>query len=85
MYSRKRQLLENAIRPVIAKWFKDYRTNKGLSQEAFSRLLYMSVRSYSDLEHGIYMPSGETLALFLWLLDKGEMERFLAEVKRAIG
>ena len=37
----------------------------------------MSVRSYSDLEHGISFPSGVTFARFLLMLTKEEQKEML--------
>ena len=41
----------------------------------------MSVRSYSDLEHGISFPSGVTFARFLLMLTKEEQKEMLEDIR----
>lgn len=58
-----------------------YRKTYGLSQERFARLLRISVRSYIDLEHGVFMPSTVTLLRFLLMLDDQELICFLSTIE----
>ena len=70
-----------AMQPIVCDWFKRYRTTRKISQEQMAMKCMMSVRSYSDLEHGTSFPSGVTFARFLLLLTKEEQKEMLKDIR----
>lgn len=73
-----------AMQPIMCKWFKQYRAKRKISQEQMAMKFMMSVRSYSDLEHGISFPSGVTFARFLLMLTKEEQKEMLEDIRMEI-
>ena len=73
--------VSESIRECVAGELLAYRKTHGLSQECFARLLRISVRSYIDLEHGVFMPSTGTLLRFLLMLDDQELICFLSTIE----
>ena len=52
----------------LAYWtaqIREVRVKKHLTQEKMAEALYMSVRCYQRIKHGIHPPCSTTLALFL--------------------
>ena len=72
---------DSGLQACVASEFLAYRKGHGLSQERFARLLRISVRSYIDLEHGVFMPSTVTLLRFLLLLDDQELLCLLSTIE----
>mgnify|MGYP002516619423 FL=1 len=77
----KTTIMKSAMQPVMCAWFKRYREKRRISQEQMAMKFMMSVRSYSDLEHGISFPSGVTFARFLLLLTKEEQKEILEDIR----
>ena len=75
--------VNDALRTVIAEEFHEYRKDHGLSQAQFAQKLQISVRSYIDLEHGLFLPSATTVLLFQLQLDDQELLCFLSSVEEA--
>ena len=73
-----------AMQPIMSKWLKQYRAKRKISQEQMAMKFMMSVRSYSDLEHGISFPSGVTFARFLLMLTKEEQKEMLEDIRKEI-
>ena len=71
--------MKSAMQPILCDWFKRYRAKRKISQEQMSMKFLMSVRSYSDLEHGISFPAGVTFARFLLMLTKEEQKEMLED------
>ena len=71
----------DSLRECVAGELLAYRKTYGLSQERFARLLQVSVRSYIDLEHGVFMPSTVTLLRFLLMLGDQELLCFLSTIE----
>ena len=71
--------MKSAMQPILCDWFKRYRAKRKISQEQMAMKFMMSVRSYSDLEHGISFPSGVTFARFLLMLTKEEQKEMLED------
>ena len=71
----------DSLRESVAGELLAYRKRYGLSQERFARLLRISVRSYVDLEHGVFLPSTVTLLRFLLILDDQELLCFLSTIE----
>ena len=69
----------------VASEFLAYRKTQGLSQERFARMLRISVRSYVDLEYGVFMPSTVTMLRFLLMLDDQELLCFLSAIEEFLG
>ena len=84
MQKNKQIKLKEAMCPLIASELKNYRERQGLSQEAFAKKLQISLRSYSDLEHEITLPSCITLLVFMSLLEKGYLDLFQRTVRTTI-
>ena len=76
--------MKSAMQPILCDWFKRYRAKRKISQEQMSMKFLMSVRSYSDLEHGISFPSGVTFARFLLMLTKEEQKEMLEDIRLEI-
>ena len=76
--------MKSAMQPILCDWFKRYREKRKISQEQMAMKFMMSVRSYSDLEHGISFPSGVTFARFLLLLTKEEQKEMLEDIRLEI-
>ena len=70
-----------AMQPIVCDCFKRYRTTRKISQEQMAMKCMMSVRSYSDLEHGTSFPSGVTFARFLLMLTKEEQKEMLEDIR----
>ena len=73
--------MKSAMQPILCDWFKRYRARRKISQEQMAMKFMMSVRSYSDLEHGISFPSGVTFARFLLMLTKEEQKEMLEDIR----
>ena len=80
----KTTIMKSAMQPVMCDWFKRHRAKRKISQEQMAMKFAMSVRSYSDLEHGISFPSGVTFARFLLLLTKEEQKEMLEDLRLEI-
>ena len=76
---------DSGLHACVASEFLTYRKTQGLSQERFARMLRISVRSYIDLELGVFMPSTVTLLRFLLLLDDQELLCFLSTIEEFLG
>ena len=72
---------DSGLQVCVASEFRAYRKTQGLSQERFARMLRISVRSYIDLELGVFMPSTVTLLRFLLLLDDQELLCLLSTIE----
>lgn len=72
------------LQTVIAEELREYRKEHALSQAQFAKKLQISVRSYIDLEHGLFLPSATTLLLFQLQLDDQELLCFLSSVEEAL-
>lgn len=70
---------EQCLRVTFCRWIRNTRAELGISQREMSRRLYMSERSYENLEQGISSCSAVTLVVFLKQVCK-EPDRFLNEV-----
>ena len=81
MSTSKTTIMKLAMQPVMCDWFKRYREKRKISQEQMAMKFIMSVRSYSDLEHGISFPSGVTFARFLLMLTKEEQKEILEDIR----
>lgn len=84
MQKNKQIKLKEALCPFIASELKNYREQQGLSQEAFAQKLQISLRSYSDLEHEITLPSCITLLVFMAILEKENLDLFQRTVRATI-
>ena len=84
MSTSKITIMKSAMQPAMCDWFKRYREKRKISQEQMAMKFMMSVRSYSDLEHGISFPSGVTFARFLLLLTKEEQKEMLEDIRLEI-
>ena len=84
MQKNKQTKLKEAMCPFIASELKNYRERQGLSQEAFAQKLQISLRSYSDLEHELALPSCITLLVFMTLLEKEYLDLFQRTVRTTI-
>lgn len=73
--------MKSAMQPILCDWFKRYRAKRKISQEQMAMKFMMSMRSYSDLEHGISFPSGVTFARFLLMLTKEEQKEMLEDIR----
>ena len=71
----------DSLRKCVAGELLSYRKTHGLSQERFAQMMRISVRSYIDLEHGVFMPSTVTLLRFLLMLDDQELLCFLSTIE----
>ena len=54
MQSKRRMNMKKALQEIFPVELKQYRIKRELTQEAMARLLMVSVRSYIDMEHGVY-------------------------------
>ena len=72
------------LQTVIAEELREYQKEHALSQAQFAKKLQISVRSYIDLEHGLFLPSATTLLLFQLQLDDQELLCFLSSVEEAL-
>ena len=81
MSKSKTTIMKSAMQPVMCAWVKRYREKRKISQEQMAMKFMMSVRSYSDLEHGISFPSGVTFARFLLMLTKEEQKEMLEDIR----
>lgn len=81
MSTSKTVKMKSAMQPILCDWFKRYRAKRKISQEQMAMKFMMSVRSYSDLEHGISFPSGVTFARFLLMLTKEEQKEMLEDIR----
>ena len=72
------------LQTVIAEELREYRKEHALSQAQLAQKLQISVRSYIDLEHGLFLPSATTLLLFQLQLDDQELLCFLSSVEEAL-
>ena len=72
------------VQSLIAREFREYRKSRGLSQVQFAKRLQIAVRSYIDLEHGLFLPSAITLLLFLLQLDDQELLCFLSAIEEIL-
>lgn len=75
---------KDTLQAAIAKEFREYRKAYALSQVQFAKRLRISVRSYIDLEHGLFLPSATTLLLFLLQLNDQELLSFLSVMEETL-
>lgn len=80
----RRKELNARFRHAAAIALKKYRESNEISQAQLAQNLHISVRSYSDLEHGISSPSAMTMVHFLLLMEKEEQKEFLEFLKDAL-
>lgn len=64
MRKDRRKELNDRLRHAVAIALKNYRESNDITKEQMARNLYMSFRSYVDLENGISAPSAVTLSHF---------------------
>ena len=76
--------VKDTLQVVIAEELREYRKEHALSQAQFAKKLQISVRSYMDLEHGLFLPSATTLLIFQLQLDDQELLCFLSSVEEAL-
>ena len=76
--------VKSTLQAVIAEELYEYRKEHALSQVQFAQKLQISVRSYIDLEHGMFLPSATTLLLFQLQLDDQELLCFLSSVEETL-
>ena len=76
--------VKDTLQVVIAEELREYRKEHALSQVQFAQKLQISVRSYIDLEHGLFLPSATTLLIFQLQLDDQELLCFLSSVEEAL-
>ena len=79
-HSAKKAVLQS----LISRAFREYRKAHGFSQVKFAKQLQIAVRSYIDLEHGLFLPSSMTLLLFLLQLDDQELLCFLSAIEEIL-
>ncbi len=79
MYSKERAVIRKELRNAIIKKRAELR----ISQEKMSGLLHISLRSYTDIEHGKSMPCTYTLINFM-LLFKNDVFAMLKEIENKI-
>ena len=84
MHTKRRENMKKALQEIFPVELKQYRINKGLSQEAMARLLMVAARSYRDLEHGVTFPSALTLANYMLLLTEKEQEDLLRRLRSGV-
>ena len=80
LHSEKKAVLQS----LIAREFREYRKAHGFSQVKFAKQLQIAVRSYIDLELGLFLPSSMTLLLFLLQLDDQELLCFLSAIEEIL-
>lgn len=80
LHSEKKAVLQS----LLAREFLEYRKAHALSQVKFSKQLQIAVRSYIDLEHGLFLTSSITLLLFLLQLDDQELLCFLSAIEEIL-
>ncbi len=73
-------LLKAYLRPIL----NAYRQKAGITQEAMAERLYMSTRSYCDLEGGKSGFSAATLILFLALQPDDELIKIIREFYKLV-
>ena len=71
------------LQSTLTAYAKTYRKEKRYTQENMAELLGIDVRSYSDLEHGIYCFSAVTLIFLLLLLTDAELQQLLSQLRKA--
>lgn len=71
------------LQSTLTAYAKTYRKEKRYTQENMAELLGIDVRSYSDLEHGIYCFSAVTLIFLLLLLTDTELQQLLSQLRKA--
>ena len=76
--------VRRTLQAVIAEELHEYRKEHALSQAQIAQKLQVSVQSYIDLEHGIFLPSATTLLLFQLQLDDQELLCFLSSVEETL-
>lgn len=76
--------IKDKLRFVIAAELKKYREKQGLSQERLARNLQISVRTYSDLEHGVTLPSTMTMLYFMAYIETEELTAFMESIKNSL-
>lgn len=77
-----REEYESILAEIFLKHLIAERRRLGLTQEAMAGLLFMSLRSYANLEHGINSCSSVTFAIFLINCSENPLE-MLKEIKFA--
>lgn len=65
------------LQDFLAKRFKRYRAEQGMTQEQMAEVLHISPRSYIDLEHKKYGCSALTAFFFLIRLDSDARQRLV--------
>jgi len=76
-----RQRLNPLLRLFMAERFRDFRMEQHFTQEQMSEKLWISPRSYIDLEHGRYRCSMMTAFLFLLCLEDDEVLHFVHDFR----
>lgn len=79
--------MKNLYKPffqvVLTDYAKTFRKKNGYTQEDMAELLGIDVRSYSDLDHGIYCFSAVTLILLLLVLTEEELRPLFKQLREA--
>lgn len=75
-----RKQYERCLRSIFCRWIRNTRAELEISQEEMAAKLYMSRRSYADLESGVSCCGTLTLTVFLTEICE-DPERFLEEVR----
>ena len=70
---------KDMFKAFFGKKAHDFRIEKNLTQECMAELLHVVPRSYVDLEHGRFCPSGLTIAWFLAAQTDEEKLKFIHE------
>ncbi len=72
MRNEKRLALEKELQPMIAAAIKEWRKKEGLTQAQMAKKLLIDLRTYSNLEHAVAIPTASTLLLFISLLEDSD-------------
>lgn len=79
-----RQCYKLLIQRLFSSHLRQYRGQRGLTQEQMAELLCMAPRSYADLESGAYCCSGLTIILFLLLLEDEDILHLLHNARKQL-
>lgn len=77
MRKETRKEKSDELQAIIAAELKKFRKKHGFSQEGLARKLQVSVRTYSDLEHGVCLASTMTILTLMAIMSAEEREDFL--------
>lgn len=78
-----RKRYERCLRTVFCRWVRNIRAELEITQQEMAAKLYLSGRSYADLESGASCCGTVTLVVFLTQLCE-DPDRFLQEVREAV-